>query len=134
VSGYPAFLPFTISSNVTSRDKKGYPSQASLKVGYDKFGLEEIWESNVKCDPEKGTVEAQSSESKSSGLFEVLQTRWQIQPAHNSANQTLVKLDMEVKFRNPVYDQAFAQVEGKVANMMITAFERRVQELEAAKK
>ncbi|KAJ9649979.1 Coenzyme Q-binding protein coq10, mitochondrial [Neophaeococcomyces mojaviensis] len=134
VSGYPSFLPFTISSNVTSRDERGYPARASLKVGYDKFGLEEIWESNVKCDPDKGIVEAQSSESRSSGLFEVLQTRWQIQPAQNSDNQTSVKLDLDVKFRNPVYDQAFAQVEGKVANMMITAFEKRVQELEAANK
>src|SRR4051812_29569499 len=33
VSGYPTFLPFTISSNVTTRDQQGYPTRAKLKVG-----------------------------------------------------------------------------------------------------
>ena len=139
VSGYPAFLPFTVESQVTSRDSEGYPQRASLRIGYEKFGLEEVWESKVKCDAEKGIVEAQSSESSSQGLFEVLQTKWHIQPASSSTAgnsdkiSTLVKLDLDVKFRNPVYDQMFAQVESKVANVMITAFEKRVQELEAAK-
>lgn len=134
VSGYPSFLPFTIDSKVTQRDQHGYPERASLKIGYDKFGLEEIWESKVKCDVKNGTVEAQSSETNSQGLFEILQTRWHIQPAQGSSTHTLVKLDLEVKFRNPVYDQMFGQVESKVADVMITAFERRVQELEAAKR
>lgn len=129
VSGYPAFLPFTISSNVTQRDQLGYPSQASLKIGYDKFGIEEFWNSKVNCDPQTGIIEAQSSEANSQGLFETLQTRWHIQPSQ-AAKQTSVKLDLRVKFRNPVYDRMFAQVEGKVANVMITAFEQRVRELE----
>ena len=130
VSGYPAFLPFTVDSKVTSRDQAGYPRRASLKIGYEKFGLEEVWESNVKCDPTHGIVEAQSSEANSQGLFEVLQTKWHITPSQGSDKMTSVKLDLDVKFRNPVYDQMFAQVEGKVVNAMITAFERRVQELE----
>lgn len=130
VSGYPAFLPFTIASNVTQRDASGYPSQASLKIGYDKFGIEEYWNSRVKCDPQGGIIEAQSSEQNSQGLFEVLQTRWQIQPTKAGRDQTSVKLDLRVKFRNPVYDKMFAQVEGKVANAMITAFEQRVRELD----
>lgn len=78
-------------------------------------------------------MEAQSSEANSQGLFEVLQTRWLIRPAQGSDTCTSVKLDLDVKFRNPVYDQMFAQVEGKVVNVMISAFEKRVQELEAAK-
>lgn len=134
VSGYPSFLPFTISSNVTSRDERGYPTEASLKVGYDKFGLKEDWNSIVKCDPEKGIVEAKSSKSDSQGLFEVLQTKWHIDTTNTSGNQTRVKLDLDVKFRNPVYDQMFAQVEDKVVSTMIAAFERRVQELESASK
>ena len=133
VSGYPAFLPFTIDSKVTKRDENGYPARASLKIGYDKFGLEEVWDSKVDCDPEKGFIQAQSSENNSQGLFEVLHTRWHITPGQGT-NQTSVKLDLDVKFRNPVYDQMFSQVEGKVANVMITAFEKRVQELEAAKR
>lgn len=137
VSGYPSFLPFTVDSRVTARDTHGYPERASLKIGYEAFGLEEVWESKVRCDAEKGIVEAQSSEANSRGLFEVLQTRWHIQPAQpapGSETATSVKLDLDVKFRNPVYDQMFAQVEGQVASVMINAFERRVQELEAAKR
>ncbi len=132
VAGYPSFLPFTVASDVTSRDNRCYPARASLKIGYEKFGLEEIWDSKVKCDPEKGIIEAQSSEANSQGLFEVLQTRWHIQPAQEMHSGTSVKLDLGVRFRNPVYDRMFAQVEGKVVNVMISAFEKRVQELEAA--
>ena len=132
VAGYPNFLPFTISSHVTSRDSAGLPSRARLRVGYDKLGIEEDWDSIVKCDPEHGIIEARSSDASSQGLFEVLSTRWKIigQPASPS-EQTSVKLDVDVKFRNPVYDQMFAQFEQKVANIMISAFEKRVRELEA---
>jgi coenzyme Q-binding protein COQ10 len=131
VSGYPNFLPFTISSQVTSRDAEGYPTRARLKVGYSKLGLEEDWDSIVKCNSQQGIVEARSSENNSEGLFEVLSTKWKIDALpEGSPDQTSVKLDVDVKFRNPVYDQMFAQVEEQVANAMISAFEKRVQELE----
>ena len=132
VSGYPSFLPFTISSHVTSRDAAGYPARAKLRVGYSKLGLEEDWDSIVKCDPREGSIEARSSESNSEGLFEVLSTKWKIDAIHEGqSDQTSVKLDVDVKFRNPVYDSMFAQVEEKVANAMISAFEKRVKELES---
>ena len=134
VAGYPNFLPFTISSNVRSRDLKGYPARASLKVGYAKLGIEEDWESVVQCDPTKGTIEAKSSEEHSSGLFETLATKWHIVPSDTANGSTAVKLDVNVKFRNPVYDQMFAQVESKVASTMISAFEKRVEELEQRQK
>jgi coenzyme Q-binding protein COQ10 len=134
VSGYPSFLPFTISSQVISRDSLGYPTRAKLRVGYAKLGLEEDWESLVKCDPSDGMVEARSSNSNSQGLFEVLSTKWKIDALpRQHDNQTSVKLDVDVKFRSLVYDQMFAQVEEKVANAMISAFEKRVQEIETAK-
>lgn len=131
VSGYPGFLPFAVSSHVTSRDADGYPTRARLKVGYAKLGLEEDWDSIVKCNPREGIVEARSSESNSEGLFEVLSTKWRIDAVPSGKpNETSVSLDVDVKFRNPIYDQMFAQVEDKVANAMISAFEKRVQELE----
>ncbi len=134
VAGYPNFLPFTISSNVRSRDPKGYPSRASLRVGYAKLGIEEDWESIVQCDPTKGTIEAKSSEEHSNGLFEALATKWHITPSETGNGSTAVKLDVNVKFRNPVYDQMFAQFEAKVASTMISAFEKRVGELDQGKK
>ena len=130
VAGYPNFLPFTISSNVRSRDTKGYPTRASLKVGYAKLGIEEDWESIVQCDPTKGTIEAKSSEEHSNGLFETLATKWQIEPSQTTDASTAVKLEVNVKFRNPVYDQMFAQVEGRVASTMNSAIEKRVDDLD----
>lgn len=127
VSGYPAFLPFTIASNVTSRDANGYPTRAKIRIGYEKFGLEENWDSTVSCDPEKGTIEAKANELGSEGMFEVLKAKWNIRD--DGHDQTLVKLDVDVKFRNALYDQMFAQVEGKVASSMVSAFEKRIQEL-----
>lgn len=134
VSGYPTFLPFAISSNVTSRDSAGYPTRARLRVGYEKFGLEEDWDSIVQCDLDRGVIEARSSEENSNGLFEVLNTKWHILPSKTATReQTSVKLDVNVKFRNPFYDQMFAQVEGKVASTMISAFEKKVEELQQKK-
>ena len=131
VSGYPGFLPFAVSSHVTSRDAEGYPTRARLKVGYAKLGLEEDWDSIVKCNPREGIVEARSSENNSDGLFEVLSTKWKIDAVpEGKSKETSVSLDVDVKFRNPVYDQMFAQVEDKVADAMISAFEKRVRELE----
>jgi len=138
ISSYPSFVPFAVSSTVKSRDSQGYPKSASLKVGYSKFGIEEDWDSNVQCDPAKGTIEAESSDLASDGLFEVLKTKWEVssiipagsQEASSKGSQTSVKLDIEVKFRNPLYDQMFSQVESKVASAMIAAFEQRVNELE----
>lgn len=102
----------------------------------------------MRCDEENGVIEAKSYDggdggSNSDSVFEVLQTRWQISPSQGEnagqgsegrvggdSIQTSVRLDIDVKFRNIVYDQMFAQVEGKVASTMIGAFEKRVQELE----
>lgn len=135
VSGYPTFLPFTISSHVTTRDQEGYPTRAKLKVGYAKLGLEEDWDSVVRCDPRAGTIEARSSDENSNGLFEVLNTKWHINPASKAGgDQTSVRLTVDVKFRNPVYDQMFSQVEGKVASSMIVAFEKRVEELQKSRR
>ncbi|KIX00507.1 uncharacterized protein Z518_10647 [Rhinocladiella mackenziei CBS 650.93] len=134
VSGYPTFLPFTISSNVSSRDSAGYPTRAKLKVGYAKFGLEEDWDSIVQCDPKHGIVEARSSEENSNGLFEVLNTKWHIAPSKDPGeDKTSVQLNITVKFRNLLHDQMFAQVEEKVASTMISAFEKRVEELHQGK-
>lgn len=103
-------------------------------MGYAKFGLEEDWDSVVKCDPEQGLVEARSSDESSNGLFEVLNTKWHIAASQSSEeNQTAVRLDVHVRFRNPVYDQMFAQVEGKVASTMVSAFEKRVDDLHRKK-
>ena len=91
----------------------------------------------VSVDPKSGTVLAQSDtelsasakqgSSGADGLFELLKTRWVV--TETGKEQSDVKLDVEVQFRNFLYDQMFAQAEGKVAGMMIGAFEKRVRAL-----
>jgi len=99
--------------------------------------LEEDWDSLVRCDESSGVVEARSADTQSDdeGLFEVLKTRWEINSTGTegalaaAGARSIAKLDLHVQFRNPVYDQMFAQVEGKVAQAVIAAFEKRVEEL-----
>lgn len=115
-------------------------------MGYEKLGLEEIWDSIVRCDEKKGIVEAKGVEESAReqndtrhddhGLFQVLRTRWEIEPVSHLSSATpftgkssIAKLDVHVKFRNPLYDQMFAQVEDRVARAMTAAFEKRVMEL-----
>ena len=130
VDQYPQFLPFILSARVTERDTVNWPTKATLRVGYDKLGLEEHWESIVRCDEAQGVVEARGNKSvqkaAGQGLFDVLRTRWQI---GQKREETVVRLDIEVQLRNMLYDKMFEQVENKVARTMVNAFEKRVDEL-----
>ena len=129
VDQYPSFLPFTLSAVVLRRDAHGWPARATLTVGYEPFNMQEDWASIVHCDKSRGIIEAKSDEASSAGsMFETLQTRWQITPT--DGHDTHVQLDIDVKFRNIVYDQMFAQVEGKVARSVMAAFEKRARELD----
>ena len=143
IDDYPKFLPFLQSSTITERDSRGYATRAQLKVGYDKLGLEEVWDSIVNCDPRTGTVEARgagessttdgSAPDASDSVFKILRTKWVIKPADEAAsgsgpapNGSRADLDLHVQFRNPMYDQIFAGVEDRVASAIASAFEKRV--------
>jgi coenzyme Q-binding protein COQ10 len=129
VDQYPSFLPFTLSAAVLERDTCGWPARANLTIGYEPFNLQEDWSSIVLCDESRGIIEAKSDEVASGqSIFEILQTRWQI--TAEEGQNTHVKLDIDLKFRNIVYDQMFAQVEGKVARTVMGAFEKRARELD----
>ena len=91
--------------------------------------MREDWASVVRCDESRGIIEAKSDDTSSpDSIFEVLQTHWQITPA--DGQNTHVQLDIDLKFRNIVHDQMFAQVESRVARSVIVAFEKRAQELD----
>lgn len=139
VDKYPSFLPFVISAHVSETDQRQRPIRASLKVGYTALGIEEDWASIVNADEEHGIIEADSADSaqgNGEGLFEVLKTKWQLHDIEDIRRQgvgvgaqTSVRLDVEVKFRSPIYDRLFAGVEKEVAGMMVGAFEKRIKEL-----
>jgi coenzyme Q-binding protein COQ10 len=139
VDRYPSFLPFVTSAKVSERDQDDRPTRASLKVGYDKLGIEENWDSIVNAEEDDGIIEAISADPEKGdgdGVFEVLKTKWQLRDIEDIRRQgtgigaqTAVRLDVEVKFRSALYDKIFAGVEEKVAGIMVGAFEKRIKEL-----
>ena len=139
VEKYPSFLPFVLSADVSERDQDQRPTRASLKVGYDALSLEENWDSIVHAEEEQGIIEARSADTtfdSGDGLFEILQTKWQLRDVEDIRRQgvgvgaqTAVSLDVKVKFRSAMYDKIFAGVEEKVAGIMVGAFEKRIKEL-----
>lgn len=139
VEKYPSFLPFVLSANISEKDQNDRPRRASLKVGYDTLGIEEVWSSIVNADEEHGVIEARSADPETGdkeGLFEILKTKWQLHDLEDIRRQgtgigaqTAVRLDVEVRFRSAMYDKVFAGVEEKVAGMMVGAFEKRIKEL-----
>jgi len=150
VDSYSQFLPFLTASTVTARDPQtGYPTQAFLTVGYGP--LSETFTSRVDCDPSKWIVEARSgakyvqdagqTEHKgglggffpgaNEGIFEYLDTKWELAPAPADAKggpQTTVNLEVRFEFRNQLHATMMSAVEGRMANVMIEAFENRIRE------
>ncbi|KAK2767645.1 hypothetical protein FQN54_003803 [Arachnomyces sp. PD_36] len=161
VDSYSQFLPFLSASTVTARDKlTNYPTRAFLTVGYG--GFQETFTSEVECvcDPGNGNgkwvVEARSGRGvdeqqgkdgkEGEGLFEYLNTRWELFPVDKSARkgqqgggvvakasppvETKVQLEIQFRFRSAIHAAVMSAVEDRVAAMMIEAFEKRMKELE----
>lgn len=109
-----------------------------MNVGY--AGFEESFRSEIRCvegsEDAEWRVEAKCGdeiETSPSGesLFEFLRTTWRIRPLGNGLDgqpRSKVDLNIEVKFRNPVYAALMKTVEGKVAGTMMEAFEERVKD------
>jgi len=134
VSNYPQVFPLTVSSEVTVKDKAGYPTRARIKLGSESLGLDHTWDSIILCDPKKGIIDARSIEAtkQAPGMLDGLRTTWTVIPIAGSPKASVIKLDVEVKFRNPVFDQMFYQIQGTVADVMISSFESKLRELEKA--
>jgi len=132
VSSYSKVLPLTVSSDVTAKDKAGYPTRARIRIGSEPLGLDHTWDSIILCEPKKGLIDARSNEAtkQGPGMLDGLRTTWAITPVAGNPNASTVKLDVEVKFRSPVFDQMFYQIQGTVADTMISSFEPTLQELE----
>lgn len=155
VQSYSSFLPYCQSSSVTkwsSPDPKfsrKWPSEAQIVVGWGQ--LTESFTSRVFCVPGKivesiggssaTTLPAQDiahhldglsdgdkgAKGAANGLMTQLRSRWTIEALEG--NRTSVKLALEFAFANPMYAALSAGAAPKVAEMMIRAFEERVQHL-----
>ncbi|KAK7184202.1 hypothetical protein DPSP01_001162 [Paraphaeosphaeria sporulosa] len=155
VQSYSSFLPYCQSSAVTrwsapdSTYARKWPSEASLVVGWG--NLTESFTSRVFCVPGRivesigGDTETnlnakdiahhmegaqnnnRGARGAGSGLMTHLRSRWTIEAL--GENETEVSLALEFAFSNPMYTALSAGAAPKVADIMVKAFEERVQTL-----
>jgi coenzyme Q-binding protein COQ10 len=154
VPSYVNFVPYCQSSDVThwSEPDKVYgrrwPSEGRLTSGFG--GITESFVSRVYCVPGKvlesvgGDTETSISNdliahhlegsepggrksSGDNGLLRHLRSKWTIEDL--GKDKTGVSLALEFAFANPFYAALSGGVAPKVADAMIRAFERRVEEV-----
>lgn len=150
VSAYRHYYPFCKESVVTKTSQpatngKTYPEEAKLVVGFGDTASEEFW-SRIYCVPES-IVEAVSGNTQTAlpseeikhhnarpparkdptrrdEMLSHLLTRWTLRPQEQ---KTEVNLAIELQFTNPVYAALSQTTVPKVAEKMIEAFERRLE-------
>jgi coenzyme Q-binding protein COQ10 len=154
VPNYQNFLPYCQRSDITkwsAIDKvygRRWPSEGILTSGFG--GITESFVSRVYCIPGRyvesvggntetslktediahhldGEKQATDRSEGENGLLTHLRSKWTIEAIQN--DQTQVSLAVEFAFANPMYAALSGGVAPKVAEFMIRAFEKRVQEL-----
>ncbi|CAA9962398.1 hypothetical protein P3342_002037 [Pyrenophora teres f. teres] len=156
VPNYQTFLPYCQRSDTTkwsAPDKiyhRRWPSEAILTTGFG--GLTESFTSRIYCIPGRyvesvgGETETslkgediahhfedtmggkgQQRRESSNGLLTHLRSKWTVEAVQD--DQTQVSLAVEFAFANPMYAALSGGVAPKVAEFMIRAFEKRVEEL-----
>jgi len=154
VPNYQHFLPYCQRSDITkwsAPDKvygRRWPSEGTLTSGFG--GITESFVSRVYCIPGRyvesvggntetslktediahhldGGQQATERREGENGLLTHLRSKWTVEAIQN--DQTQVSLAVEFAFANPMYAALSGGVAPKVADFMIKAFEKRVQEL-----
>jgi coenzyme Q-binding protein COQ10 len=153
VPSYSSFLPYCQRSDIThwsAPDKtynRRWPSEGKLTSGFG--GITESFISRVYCEPGKyvesvgGDTETSLSREEiahhlesgvggsraggDNGLLKHLRSIWTIEELGES--KTGVSLALEFAFTNPFYAALSGGVAPKVADVMIRAFEQRVEKV-----
>ncbi|CAO2648790.1 Nn.00g097390.m01.CDS01 [Neocucurbitaria sp. VM-36] len=154
VPSYYTFLPYCQRSDITkwsAPDRtyaRRWPSEGVLTSGFG--NITESFASRVYCVPGRyvesvggatetslkrediahhleGSEAAGSGRGGSNGLLTHLRSKWTIEEV--GKDRTSVELAVEFAFANPLYAALSGGVADKVAEFMVKAFEKRVQEL-----
>ncbi|KIM68568.1 hypothetical protein SCLCIDRAFT_1208757 [Scleroderma citrinum Foug A] len=146
VESYPHYLPYCVGSRVFNRNEREdgvILMDAELTVGFLTF--QESCVCAVTCKPYESVKAVASS---STTLLKTLNTIWRFQPASpnsfdlsknppldrtreenaaslSSDGPTMVTLDLEFAFANPVHAAVSAKFFGQVSQLMVKAFEER---------
>lgn len=146
----------TAWSQPDARTGKRWPAAATLAVGFK--GFEERLASKVYCVPERiveslaGSASTEldpaniahykgvepveeglggrggGSEMGGEGLMKYLVSRWTLEPI-DEATKTNVRLNIEFEFSSPIYAQLSRAAAPAVAEVLVKAFEERVEEV-----
>jgi coenzyme Q-binding protein COQ10 len=154
VPNYSSFLPYCQRSEITkwsAPDKeygRRWPSEGLLTSGFG--GMTESFVSRVYCVPGRyvesvggdtntslkaemiahhleGSEKQDGRQEGENGLLTHLRSKWTIEAMQEE--QTQVSLAVEFAFSNPMYAALSGGVAPKVAEFMVKAFEKRVQEI-----
>jgi len=155
IPSYPAFLPYLHASHITQWSApdaefgRRWPSKATLVAGFG--GVREPFTSQVFCVPGRvvesvaggavtrlargdvrhhcgeGEGEAEAERDKGEELLAHLRSTWTVEARGDA--ETEVRLTVEFAFRNPVYAALSAGAAPKVAEYMVAAFQKRVEDV-----
>ncbi|KAH8830817.1 dehydrase and lipid transport-domain-containing protein [Flagelloscypha sp. PMI_526] len=130
VPSYPTFIPHCTSCRVLKSSTHPISNvkemEAELTVGF--LAFTESYVSNVTCIPNESVKAVATS---STPLFTSLTTLWKFKSSLPSQQQspTVVSLDLEYAFANPLHATVSDKFFGKVSKLMVTAFEERCEKI-----
>jgi coenzyme Q-binding protein COQ10 len=138
INSYPEFVPYCSGARVLEWQEPDkydqiWPTVAEMRVGWG--GFDEVFTSRVRCQPPysveatSGSIDVGDGNPTASKVFQSMVTRWELKgfigPGYHA---TQVNLRIDYIFTSPLYAAASAAVSGKVAKLMIEAFEKRAHE------
>lgn len=121
VRAYPDFIPYLLSLRVLKeepREAGGWEGIAEATVGWK--AIRERFATSVRCEPSKGEVDV----SLVSGPFHALDNRWRFSP-HDDGS--MVKFWIAYQFKNPVLNAVVSANKERVAERILSAFEREAR-------
>ncbi|KZT60826.1 hypothetical protein CALCODRAFT_465105 [Calocera cornea HHB12733] len=138
ILSYPQFIPYCKGARILSgpvERSTELETQAELEIGF--LGVRERYTSRVLARPFR-SVQA-SAIGGDNPMFKTLVTTWRFEPvpapgeqpsstgAKEQAGPTLLTLDLEYSFLNPLHAALAGAFFEKVSGMMVDAFERRCE-------
>lgn len=118
VREYPQFIPWLISLRVTKEEPRpegGWEGVAEAVVGWK--AITERFSTTVRCEPAKGEVDV----ALVSGPFHALDNSWRFDANERGAR---VRFSISYQFKNPVLNALVAANKDKLAQRIMSAFEK----------
>ncbi len=121
IEEYPKFLPWCHSIKIISCDTSKIVAQCTMKFQ----SIIAEYESEINfCPPSKNT-DGYINTTSNKGAFEYLKNSWQF--VSKNTNKTLVKFDIECKFKSKLAHYTTTLVYKKAQKKIIQAFKNQIK-------